>query len=207
MSADQDAIMADLDVSRETFDRLKVFADLLTRWNPRINLVSRNSLNDLWRRHIQDSVQVFRCVEPRPHWADLGSGGGFPGMICAILAREYWPDTKFTLVESDQRKSAFLRSAARECEANCTVISRRIEAIEPLAADILSARALADLPMLLSYCDRHLAPTGTALFPKGVSWKKEVEEARKEWRFDATPITSETEPQAVILKIEGVSRG
>ena len=207
MSAERDAIMADLDVSRETFDRLKVFADLLTRWNPRINLVSRNSLQDLWHRHIQDSVQVFRCASPCSHWADLGSGGGFPGMISAILACEGWPDAKFTLVESDQRKSAFLRSAARECGANCTVISRRIEAIEPLEADILSARALADLSILLSYCDRHLTPTGTALFPKGVSWKKEVEDARREWRFDATPITSETEPQAVILKIEGVSRG
>ncbi|TMV07196.1 16S rRNA (guanine(527)-N(7))-methyltransferase RsmG [Ruegeria sediminis] len=207
MTGDKAAVFAELDVSRETFDRLSTFADLLERWNPKINLVSRNSLKDLWRRHILDSVQVFRCVEARGHWVDLGSGGGFPGMICAILAIDEAPDVRFTLVESDQRKSAFLRSAARECGASCTVLSRRIEAVEPLGADILSARALADLSDLLAYCERHLRDTGTALFPKGASWKKEVEDARNQWNFQVDPITSLTEPQAVILKIKGVSRG
>ncbi|KUJ78050.1 16S rRNA (guanine(527)-N(7))-methyltransferase RsmG [Ruegeria marisrubri] len=207
MTPEQLAGFSDLDVSRETFDRLTVFATLLERWNPRINLVSRNSLKDLWTRHILDSVQVFRCVEAKGHWVDLGSGGGFPGMVCAIMAAEEAPDAHFTLVESDQRKAAFLRSAARECRAKCTVLSRRIEKIAPLEADILSARALADLTVLLSYCDRHLRDTGVALFPKGATWEKEVAEARKQWNFAAEPITSLTEPQAVILKIKGVSRG
>jgi 16S rRNA (guanine527-N7)-methyltransferase len=196
-----------LNVSRETMDRLHIYANLVERWNPKINLVSRQSLNDLWDRHILDSVQVFRCVDPVGHWVDLGSGGGFPGLVCAILAIELAPDTRFTLIESDQRKSAFLRTVVRECGAKCQVISKRIEAVEPQNADILSARALADLKTLISFCGRHLNPVGTALLPKGASWKKELSDAQEEWKFTADPITSITEPQAVILKITGVSRG
>ncbi len=207
MSPEHGQMLADLNVSRETQERLAVFVDLLQRWNPKINLVSKNSLKDVWTRHIVDSVQVFRCISPSKNWVDLGSGGGFPGFICAILATEEAPGMEFTLVESDQRKSAFLRNAARECGASCQVISKRIEAVEPLNADILSARALADLTVLLSFCHRHLRAGGTALFPKGATWKKELAEARKEWKFDAEPITSLTEPQAVILKIKGVTRG
>lgn len=202
----QGARMAPLDVSRETLARLDLFAALLEKWNPRINLVSRNSLADLWTRHIADSVQVFRCVTPQGHWVDLGSGGGFPGIIIAILAQEAVPDLRVTLIESDQRKSAFLRTAARETGAKCQVISRRIEAVEPQQADILSARALADLDTLLGFAERHLKPGGVALFPKGVTWEKECAAARKRWNFQAQPITSRTDPDAVILRIEGVSR-
>ncbi|WP_425084064.1 16S rRNA (guanine(527)-N(7))-methyltransferase RsmG [Ruegeria profundi] len=195
------------DVSRETFDRLDTYVELLKRWNPKINLVSRNSLEDIWDRHILDSVQVFRCAMATDTWVDIGTGGGFPGMVCAIMALEESPNTRFQFVESDQRKSAFLRNVARECGVTCQVISKRIESVEPLEADILSARALADLRTLLSFCDRHLSENGTALLPKGANWKKELSEAQEEWKFDVEPITSLTEPQAVILKIKGVSRG
>ena len=195
------------DVSRETFDRLDTYVELVKRWNPKINLVSRNSLEDIWDRHILDSVQVFRCATTADTWVDIGTGGGFPGMVCAIMALEESPNTRFQFVESDQRKSAFLRNVARECGVTCQVISKRIESVDPLEADILSARALADLRTLLSFCDRHLSENGTALLPKGANWKKELSEAQEEWKFDVEPITSLTEPQAVILKIKGVSRG
>ncbi len=195
------------DVSRETFDRLDTYVELVKRWNPKINLVSRNSLEDIWDRHILDSVQVYRCATTADTWVDIGTGGGFPGMVCAIMALEESPNTRFQFVESDQRKSAFLRNVARECGVTCQVISKRIESVEPLEADILSARALADLRTLLSFCDRHLSENGTALLPKGANWKKELSEAQEEWKFDVEPITSLTEPQAVILKIKGVSRG
>jgi len=198
---------SEFDVSRETFDRLDMYVELVKRWNPRINLVSRNSLEDVWNRHILDSIQVFRCATGADTWVDIGTGGGFPGMVCAIVALEESPNTRFQFVESDQRKSAFLRTVARECRVTCEVITKRIEAVEPLAADIMSARALADLKTLLSFCDRHLSQNGTALLPKGANWEKELSEAQEEWKFDAEPITSLTEPQAVILKIKGVSRG
>ncbi len=194
-------------VSRETFDRLDTYVELVRRWNPKINLVSRNSLEDIWDRHILDSVQVYRCATTADTWVDIGTGGGFPGMVCAIMALEESPNTRFQFVESDQRKSAFLRNVARECGVTCQVISKRIESVDPLEADILSARALADLRTLLSFCDRHLRENGTALLPKGANWKKELSEAQEEWKFDVEPITSLTEPQAVILKIKGVSRG
>lgn len=205
MSA-EDILLGELNVSRETLARLEHFADLLKKWNPRINLVSRSSLEQLWTRHIIDSVQVFRCIMPQGHWVDLGSGGGFPGVIVAILAAEEAPDLKVTLIESDQRKSAFLRTAARECGAKAQVIAERIEAVPPQEADILSARALADLDSLLGFSELHLKKTGVALFPKGISWGKECEQARLRWNFSADAITSMTEPDAVILKIEGVSR-
>lgn len=196
-----------LGVSRETIEQLVQYVDLVERWNPRINLVSRKSLRDIWTRHILDSVQVFQCANVSGHWADLGSGGGFPGLVCAILGRSQPEDIRFTLVESDQRKSAFLRNVVRECNLNATVLSKRIETVDSLNADFLSARALADLDTLLSFCDRHLSPTGTALLPKGENWKKEVADAQQRWKFTAEPIKSLTEPQAVILKIKGISRG
>ncbi|KUJ77399.1 16S rRNA (guanine(527)-N(7))-methyltransferase RsmG [Ruegeria profundi] len=202
-----DKIFDGLDVSRETFERLETYVRLVQHWNPKINLVSRNSLTSIWERHILDSVQVYRLAAQFETWVDIGSGGGFPGMVCAIMAIEDAPGAQFTLIESDQRKAAFLRSVARECGVKCAVISKRIEIVDPMSADILSARALSDLGRLLSFCDRHLGKSGTALLPKGASWKKEVEDARKEWKFTYEPITSLTEPQAVILRIKGVSRG
>lgn len=200
-------LLSDLNVSRETVERLEAYDAVLRKWNPKINLVSRNSLADLWTRHILDSVQVFRCVDsPKGKWVDIGSGGGFPGLVIAALAAEEAPELSVTLIESDQRKSAFLRAAARECGVKITVLSKRIEQAEPQNADVLSARALADLPMLLEFSEQHLKPEGTALFPKGASWKKEVDNSLQHWRFDAEPIISRTDPDAVVLKLKGILR-
>ena len=194
------------DVSRETLQRLDIYESLLIKWNPKINLVSRNSLQDLRTRHFADSIQLYTLAPPDGHWCDLGSGGGFPGLIAAILAAEAPEPRQMTLIESDQRKAAFLRTAIRETGVHCTVLCERIEQAAPQTAQVLSARALADLSTLLGFADRHLAPGGLALFPKGVSWKKEVEAARQEWSFDCLPIKSETEPAAAILSITGVKR-
>ncbi|MBK0326035.1 16S rRNA (guanine(527)-N(7))-methyltransferase RsmG [Rhodobacteraceae bacterium F11138] len=194
------------DVSRETLERLKIFESLVEKWNPKINLVSRRSLNDLWNRHILDSIQVFKVAERSGDWVDIGSGGGFPGLVVAILAKEKAPDQRVTLIESDQRKCVFLRTVARETGVLCRVLSERIEQVEPQKASVLSARALADLSSLLEFAERHLDKTGTALFPKGATWKKEVEDARKSWHFDVNPISSVTEEGSVVLRITGVSR-
>ena len=199
-------ILKDWSVSRETLARLTIFEKTILKWNPKINLVSKNSLGDLWTRHIVDSIQVFRSISPGKMWVDIGSGGGFPGLIVAILAADETPETLVTLIESDQRKAAFLRTAARECGIKVNVINERIEKVDEQSADVLSARALADLDQLLEFSERHLLPEGTALFPKGVTWKKELESAQQKWCFDVDPITSLTEPNAVILKIRGVTR-
>lgn len=196
-----------LDVSRETTERLEHYAALLRKWNPQINLVAQSTLNDLWTRHIIDSAQLYRLApHPAPHWVDLGSGGGFPGLVVAIMATERESPTRLTLVENDQRKCAFLRTAIRETGAQAEVVRGRIEEISPLTADVVSARALADLKTLIGFADRHLVADGTALFHKGVSWKKELADAQTAWKFCYRVAKSETGTGPVILKIAGVSR-
>ncbi len=194
-----------LNVSRETIDRLKLYEELLYKWNPKINLVSKASLSETWQRHIIDSAQIFQLVDQdAPVWVDIGSGGGFPGMVVAILSKELAPQRVVTLVESDQRKCAFLRNVARETDCNARIHAGRIEAIDPLNADVLSARALADLPKLLEFAKRHLSPQGSCLFPKGANWQKELHAAQDSWRFEYEAIKSETSDEAVILRINEI---
>ncbi|MFG6499136.1 16S rRNA (guanine(527)-N(7))-methyltransferase RsmG [Sulfitobacter sp. 1A13191] len=195
----------DLDVSRETFEKLKAFAELVRKWNPKINLVSKSSLDDLWPRHILDSVQILELATGRGRWVDLGSGGGFPGIVVSILNQE---EHRFdvVMVESDQRKSAFLRTAIRELDLTAKVKTERIEELECLEADVLSARALADLTKLLGFAELHLKRGGIALFPKGQSWQREDLEARQDWNYDLETVTSKTNSDAAILKIKDIAR-
>lgn len=195
-----------VDVSRETLERLETYAAALTKWNPRINLVAKSTLADLWTRHFLDSAQVFDLAPEGRHWADLGAGGGFPGLVVAAMAVEKRPGLRVTLVESDKRKAMFLMTVAREMGVEVQVISKRIEQIPPLNADILSARALAPLKTLLSFAEMHLAPGGAALFPKGENADNEIEESLASWRFVAEKFSSKTENKAVILKIGGIER-
>ncbi|MEQ8898290.1 MAG: 16S rRNA (guanine(527)-N(7))-methyltransferase RsmG [Roseovarius sp.] len=196
-----------LDVSRETMERLTIYADLLNKWNPRINLVGKSTLTDLWRRHFVDSAQLYRlALHPVEHWADMGSGGGFPGLVIAILAMEHGSPMRVTLVESDARKCTFLRTVIRETGAPATVINHRIESLPALQCDVMSARALAKLTTLISYAERHIRMNGIALFPKGETWKKELAEAQQTWKFEYQVATSQTEEGPVILSIAGVSR-
>jgi 16S rRNA (guanine527-N7)-methyltransferase len=197
----------DLDVSRETFERLQCYAALLEKWTLKINLISRSTIPFIWSRHIRDSLQVYRAgPEAFDSWVDLGSGGGLPGVVVAILAAESPAQKMVRLVESDGRKAAFLRTALRETAVPGSVICERIEALAPQGADVLSARALADLNTLLGFAARHLSPSGVALFSKGATWEKEVEEARREWSFSCEALESETEKGSVILKIGDIAR-
>ena len=184
---------------------MAIFAALVEKWNPRINLVAASTLPVLRSRHINDCSQILAETGPvSGHWVDLGSGGGFPGLVIAIFGAS-WP-LDVTLVESDQRKSTFLRTVAREAGLDrVTVISDRIEAVPDLQADHLSARALASLSALLPMVVRHLRPEGQAWLMKGRAWRDECELARQNWRFDLRAIPSRTDPEAAILNITGVS--
>jgi 16S rRNA (guanine527-N7)-methyltransferase len=196
-----------IDVSRETFDALKAYAALVQRWTPAINLVSKGSLPDLWTRHISDSAQIFALnVSTAKSWVDLGSGGGFPGLVVAILAREHRPQLNVCLVEADLRKATFLRQAAQSLALAVTVRSERIESLEPLNADVLSARALAALPELLGFAEKHLRPAGLAIFPKGARYEDELAQARKSWDFDVDMRPSLSEAEAAILLIRNIHR-
>jgi len=193
-------------VSRETLERLSRLESLLVKWNPAINLVSRASLSTAWDRHILDSAQLFDLItDDARHWVDIGSGGGFPGLVIATLAADLRPNLAVTLIESDHRKCTFLRQAAAQIGITPTVLTTRIESAPPQDADILSARALSALPNLLSHARRHLSTHGLALLPKGATWQEEVEQARNEWHFDLTVHPSRTDPNAVILAVKDLS--
>lgn len=194
-------------VSRETMTRLTHYEALLRKWNPAINLVARSTLDRIWERHFRDSTQVFDLAPAAARcWVDLGSGGGFPGLVVAILAADERPDLRVTLVESDMRKAAFLTTVARETKIPATVLSKRIEELEPLEADVLSARALAPLDRLLAHAERHLAASGVAIFPKGAAWRDELRLALETWRFSYENSVSVTDPVATVLTIGGISR-
>ncbi len=196
------ALLLGLDVSRETCGRLELYESLLKKWNPEINLVSRATLGEIWTRHFADSAQLLFCApETARHWVDLGSGGGFPGLVVAILARELRPGLSVTLVESDLRKCTFLREVARQTGTPVTVLAERAESLPPLDADVVSARALAPLRDLLRLAARHLKPGGTALFPKGANHDSELSDALETFRFTFQKRASQTDPQAVILAI------
>jgi 16S rRNA (guanine527-N7)-methyltransferase len=194
-------------VSRETAARLAAFAALVRKWNPAINLVSKASLAELETRHIADSEQLFELAGVTAgHWVDLGTGGGFPGLVVAIRAAGEAPDLRVTCIESDTRKAAFLMTAARELGLAVTLLAERIEAADPQAADVVSARALAPLAALLPLAVRHLGAGGFAIFPKGAQHAKEVVQARTGWRFELTDWPSRTDPEARILKLEAITR-
>jgi 16S rRNA (guanine527-N7)-methyltransferase len=191
-----------MNVSRETLD---IYQDLLRKWSPKINLVSPQTLDDAGSRHFDDSLQVAAlCPADAKTWIDLGSGGGFPGAVVAIALKDR--GIEVTLVESDQRKAAFLRTVSRETKVPFKVIASRIEKVEPLGADVVSARALAPLEDLLRFMEMHANPTGIGLFMKGSTWQSEVDIARKKWRFTCEAHKSVTHPDAAILEIGGLSR-
>ncbi|NUB45350.1 16S rRNA (guanine(527)-N(7))-methyltransferase RsmG [Fertoebacter nigrum] len=200
--------LAALGVSRETIQRLEALVALMGKWNPAINLVSKSTLADAWSRHILDSAQIYRLAPPGPlHWADLGSGGGFPGLVVAVLGAELQPGSRFTLVDSDQRKATFLRQSCQTLGLKAQVLAERIDAIAPLNADVLSARALAPLTLLCGFAQRHLSARGTALFMKGASHASELAEARGQWAFEVDIHPSVTEAGAVILQLKGLPHG
>ncbi len=194
-------------VSRETMAALDQYVGLVRKWNPHINLVSKHSLDDIWRRHVLDSAQLTDVVDiSSGRWLDLGSGGGFPGVVLAILFAQTRPRISFYLVESDARKSAFLKAVARELKPSIHVVNARIEEIDSICADIVSARALAPLDKLLPFAERHLAPGGAALFMKGARGDEELARARGDWRFTVDKIQSKTEPSAMIFRIGDLKR-
>lgn len=194
--------LAGISISGETYDRLRAYADLVLKWNPRINLVAKSQMATLWARHIADSAQIQPLVQSdAPLWADFGSGGGFPGIVLAILALEFAPERRFILVESDLRKSAFLMEAARQTGVSVTVKAERAEALKPLGAGVVSARALASLEMLFGFAAPHMAEGAIAVFPKGATHQSEIDAARAKWDFLVQVAPSRTEDAAKILII------
>lgn len=189
-----------VDVSRETGDRLEVLVTTLIRWQKAINLVGRTTIEDVWTRHVLDSAQLAPLIPPdAATLADLGSGGGFPGLVLAALR----PELDVMLIEVDARKAAFLGEAGRRMglEKQPRVVIGRIEAAPAAKADVVTARALAPLGQLLAWADRHRTDTAICLFHKGKGWQAELTEAMKNWDITCHPLNSITDRDAVILRI------
>ena len=190
-------------VSRETLVKLKIYAECLRRWQRQINLISKDSLDDLWHRHFLDSAQLWElCSSKRSRLVDLGSGAGFPGMVLSIMGR---PNVE--LVESNTRKCSFLGEVARVTGANVEITNSRLEDVTaPVLADVVTARAVAPLPKLLGYCFRWLKPGGVALLHKGVLVERELTQAAKDWTMQLLRHRSQSDPRGVVLEIRELAR-
>ncbi len=196
-----------LSVSRETLERLKVYLELLSQWQNRINLVGRSTMADPWRRHILDSAQLTTHLpDSATVITDFGSGAGFPGLVLAIMT-----GLETHLIESNRRKCAFLHEAARRAGAPVTIHAERIEAAGPWQTDVLTARALAPLSALLQYAlpfleiSAHRDPV--CLFLKGARVEEELTDAGKRWHMEMERHSSHSGEAGTILRIRGVSRG
>jgi 16S rRNA (guanine527-N7)-methyltransferase len=204
-------VQAILDVSRETSERLETFVALVRKWQPVENLVSPATLPDIWRRHVAEGAELYRLLPAATHFADLGTGAGFPGMVLAILGRER-AGFHVELVESNQRKCAFLRTVIRETGAAATVHHGRTEQVVPMLWKegvnhdyCVTARALASLTVLLSYAESQLRRGAFAAFHKGEDWQREVAEVRQTWAFRLAVHLSKV-GEGVILEISDVRR-
>ncbi len=194
-------------VSRETFERLRQFETIFGKWARRINLVAPSTLEGLWRRHILDSAQLLAIASDARDWADLGSGGGFPGAVIAILVHDR-ADVSVRLVESNRKKAAFLQNALSGLAPRAEILARRIEDVVECspAPEIVTARALAPLPRLLALTEPWLAAGTRALFHKGRDSGEEIKLAHDTWNLDLVQHRSSVDDDSVVLEISKAAR-
>jgi len=206
LSADRDRALALTPVSRETTARLDRLVAVLLAWQRRINLIASSTESMLWTRHVADSLQLIALAPEARTWADLGSGGGFPGLVIACAFADI-PGARVHLVESNTKKAAFLREAARATGAPAVVHAARIEDFVKNAPDpieVVTARALAPLPKLLDLAYPLLKRGARGLFPKGQDVGTELTEAAKCWKIEASLPSSRTDPKARIVVVRGL---
>jgi len=193
-------------VKQEILDKLKIYQGLLDKWQSRINLVSSKTLESAWDRHFEDSMQVIDYIPDNAKTIfDLGSGGGFPGLVVAISR----PDITMYLVEADQKKCSFLKAVSRETACPVHVHNERIEAVScETVPDAIMARALASLPDLFDYCYKWVEknPELVFIFPKGVKAQEELLALSKDWQYDCQSHASKTDENASILVFSNIQR-
>jgi 16S rRNA (guanine527-N7)-methyltransferase len=203
---DKARALALVPVSRETETRLDTFVDALLRWQSKINLVAPSTLPELWTRHVADSLQLLALAPQARVWADLGSGGGFPGMpiACALAGQA---GAKVHLIESNGKKAAFLRAAITATAAPAVVHQQRIEKFGETcteAVEVVTARALAPLKTLCVQALPLVAKGAIALFPKGQDVEAELTDAAKYWRIQASRVPSRTSPDGSVVVIRAL---
>jgi 16S rRNA (guanine527-N7)-methyltransferase len=189
-------------LDKRTVERLKIYHDLLLKWKSVKNLISNNSYQDIWVRHFQDSAQILDLVEAPKSWIDIGSGGGFPGLVVAILLTEK-SKCNVQLIDSDHRKCAFLRHVSRETGVPVEVHCGRIEEIIPRLPrpDVISARALAPMRQLLDWSAPFIEKGTIGLFLKGQDVDKELTDISIYSNFKMQMVESKTDPKAKIVLV------
>ena len=194
-------------VSRETFAGLEAFEAMFRIWAERINLVAPSTFDDLWNRHILDSAQLAFFAPNALRWLDLGSGGGFPGLVLAFLLKEK-PGGQIDLIESNRKKAGFLQTAVGQFSLPARVHARRIdEGIKGLEQpEIVTARALAPLPGLLDLTFPWLSECATGLLHKGRDYQQEIQESSLLWQYDLVEHSSRVDADSVILEIASLKR-
>lgn len=189
-------------VSRETFERLMSYHNLLQKWQPRINLISNDTLANAWQRHFLDSLQLKKHIRQKnAAIIDMGSGAGFPGMVLAIAGI-----SPIHLVESDAKKISFLKEVARITHTSVFIHHGRIETVSLPKPHLIMARALAPLEKLLHLSASRISHETICLFPKGKNYSTELKDAKKNWLFEETVFPSVTDPQGVVLMVSNIRR-
>lgn len=189
------------DVSRETLERLDIYVRLLEQWNPKINLIGKSTLGEIWRRHIRDSLQLAPFIPPNTSFvADIGSGAGLPGLVLAIAG-----SAPIQLIESDKRKASFLRQAKAQLGLSQVIIcTERVETLE-IKPDIVVARAFAPIPKLLSLTQKMLTPKTRYLLLKGANVQSELTAATQAWHMDVHVSPSEIDADGSIVELQKVA--
>ena len=192
-------------VSRETLERFKLLYNGVLQWQAKTNLISNATKDEIWERHIADSLQCIAIKPEAETWVDIGSGGGFPGLVIAAIMAEL-PDSDVQLVESNNKKCAFLRQMNRQMRANAQIHNERIESAAKRikTPEIVTARALAALPKLLELSSPWLQNGAVGLFHKGREFEAELEECNGLWRFDLVKHESRISQDSVILEIRNL---
>ncbi len=190
-----------LNVSRETFNQLQAYVDLVIQSQEVLNLIGPSTVDTIWERHVLDSAQLIRYLPNEPSGiVDIGSGAGFPGVVIALLTQH-----KVTCIESVQKKANFLMMVKDELGLTFDVVSDRIENLNPQNADVVTARAVAPLSQLILLARPHLKPDGYFLFPKGEKYNEELEKTRERWLFDCEEYASITNEKSKILRISKIT--
>lgn len=198
--------MEKYDVSRETFLKLKTYEASLHEWQNKFNLVSNASLENAWQRHFEDSVQLFKFIPTSARtMLDFGSGAGFPALVLAIMAQEKLPQLKVKLIESIKKKTLYLNTVKELCQLNVDVVNDRIENLPAQKVDVITSRAMCNLNDLLKYSLRFTTKQTLMIFPKGRSYQEELDEARRNWKFDCRIEKNEVSDDGVILLINHLS--
>ena len=194
-----------LNVSRETLNGFYEYETLLYKWNKKINLVSKNTLVDIWERHFLDSGQIIKHVKVSgKRWVDVGSGAGFPGLVVALLLRDRKIDCDLVLVEKNPKKGFFLNEVIRKLNLSVEVVNDNIDNLEPLNADILTARAFSELNNLIEIAFRHRKKEGICLFLKGENYRIELDKTLNYWFFDYDIVDSLSSSSGKIIRVKKI---